>query len=83
MDYSIVGIFAGLFTTFSTIPQIYRVIKLKSAREISLMFTVSMATGIFLWTVYGILNRSLPIVLWNAVSLCLIGVLISAKIKYG
>ena len=83
MDYGIVGIIAGIFTTFSTVPQIYRVLKLKSAREISLLFTLSMAIGVFCWTLYGVLNHALPIILWNAVSFIFIGALIFAKLKYG
>ena len=82
MDYAIVGALAGIFTTFSTVPQIYRVLKLKSAREISLLFTVLLATGVSLWTLYGILNRAWPIILWNAISLGLIFTLILAKLRY-
>ena len=48
------GIVAGVFTTFAVVPQIIRVYKLKSAREISLIFTTSMLLGIVIWLVYGI-----------------------------
>ncbi len=68
MNYEILGFAAGVFTTFSLVPQIYRVYRLKSAREISLAFTLSMAFGNLLWLTYGILSGSLPIILWNIIS---------------
>ena len=83
MNYQFLGLIAGFFTTFSIVPQLYRVIKLKSAKEISLLFTVILAIGVFLWWVYGILIGSLPIILWNAISFCLICGLIVVKLKYG
>ena len=83
MNYEYLGLIAGVFTTFSIVPQLYRVIKLKSAKEISLLFTIILAIGVFLWWLYGILIGSLPIILWNAISFCLICGLIVVKLKYG
>ena len=34
------GFLAGVFSTLSIVPQIIRVFRLKSAREISMLFTV-------------------------------------------
>ncbi|MFC1865949.1 SemiSWEET family sugar transporter [Chloroflexota bacterium] len=83
MNYEFLGLIAGVFTTFSIVPQLYRVIKLKSAKEISLLFTIFLTFGIFLWLLYGILIESLPIIMWNAISFCLMCGLIMAKLKYG
>jgi MtN3 and saliva related transmembrane protein len=83
MNYEIIGFVAGIFTTFSLVPQLYRVLKLKSAREISLAFTLGMAIGNLLWLIYGIGSGLTPIIVWNAISLCLAGGLILAKMKYG
>ena len=82
-NYQIIGFVAGVFTTFSLVPQLYRVYKLKSAREISLAFTLCMAFGTLLWLTYGILSGSLPLILWNVISFCLAGVLIVAKSRFG
>ena len=83
MSYEILGLIAGVFTTFSLVPQLYRVLKLKSAREISLWFTVSMAFGNLLWLAYGALARLAPIILWNVISFLLAAGLVTAKLKYG
>ncbi len=83
MNYEILGLVAGVFTTFSLVPQLYRVIKLKSAREISLWFTLSMAVGNLLWLAYGVLGKLLPIIVWNLISFCLAAGLVITKLRYG
>ena len=83
MSYEILGFTAGVFTTFSLVPQLWRVIRLKSACEISLAFTVCMAFGNLLWLIYGLLSRLPPIILWNSISLAFAGGLVIAKFKYG
>ena len=83
MSYAILGFAAGVFTTFSLVPQLYRVVKLKSAQEISLAFTLCMAFGNLLWLIYGILSELAPVILWNVISLALASGLVIAKLKYG
>ena len=82
-SYEYLGIIAGVFTTFAVIPQIIRVYKLKSAREISLLFTSSMIIGIAIWLVYGIMLDLKSIVVWNSIGICLNSWLLFTKFKYG
>jgi len=77
------GIIAGIFTTFSTIPQIMRVYKLRSAREISLLFNASMLLGIVIWLIYGIVLGLVSIIIWNSIGIALNSWLLFAKLKYG
>jgi len=79
----ILGWIAGAIVTTSLIPQIIRVFKLKSAREISLVFTTLMFTGILLWLGYGIALGYLPVIVWNAIGTVLTAMLLAAKLKYG
>jgi MtN3 and saliva related transmembrane protein len=74
---------AGLLTTFAVIPQIIRVYKLKSAREISLLFNSFMVAGIAVWLVYGIIQGLFSIIIWNIIGVILNGWLLFAKLKYG
>ena len=83
MNWGILGLVAGLFTTFSLVPQLYRVLKLKSAREISLWFTAAMATGNLLWLAYGLALHLLPVIVWNVISFLLAVGLVGAKLRYG
>jgi MtN3 and saliva related transmembrane protein len=77
------GIFAGIFTTFAVVPQIMRVYKLKSAREISLIFTTSMLVGIVIWLAYGVVLKLYSIIAWNSIGIMLNSWLLFAKFKYG
>lgn len=77
------GFIAGAVATGSLIPQVVRIYKLKSAREISLLFTSLLLTGILLWLGYGIYFKLAPVILWNAVSTILLSLLLYAKLKYG
>ncbi len=77
------GFVAGALVTCSLIPQLIRVFKLRSAREISLLFTALLLTGIILWLAYGISFGLVPVILWNAIGAVLVALLVYAKLKYG
>jgi MtN3 and saliva related transmembrane protein len=77
------GIVAGIFTTFALVPQIMRVYKLKSAREISLVFTSCLLLGIIFWLIYGIILGLTSLIIWNSIGIVLNSWLLFAKLKYG
>jgi len=79
----ILGLVAGFFTTFAVVPQIMRVYKLKSAREISVIYNSTMLLGILIWLVYGIILGLVPIIVWNIIGALLVFLLLLAKLKYG
>jgi len=77
------GFVAGALITLGFIPQLIRVFKLKSAREISLLFNSSLLAGIILWLTYGIFLSLFPVILWNGIAAVLVAILLYAKLKYG
>ena len=77
------GFVAGALVTCSLIPQLIRVFRLRSAREISMLFTTLLLLGLILWLTYGVFFRLIPVILWNAVGIILVVVLLYAKLKYG
>ncbi len=79
----IMGILGGALMTGAMIPQVYRLFKLKSAREISFVFTLLFFVGTACWLTYGILFGLPPVIFWNAVSLVLAAGMLFAKVKYG
>ncbi len=79
----ILGYIGGTLTTLSFVPQLIRVLKLKSAHDISLLFTVSLLVGILFWLVYGIYFRLVPVILFNAVGGAFNAALLYTKLKYG
>jgi MtN3 and saliva related transmembrane protein len=78
-----IGLVAGALTTFSFIPQIIRVFKLKSAREISTLFNTLLLLGVLLWLTYGILLGLAPLIIWNAIGALFAVTLLYAKLRYG
>lgn len=84
MDYAEwFGFIAGALMTFGFLPQVIRVYRLKSAREISQPFTVLLLIGFFCWLAYGISFNLFPVILWNAIGAVLAVGLLYAKLKYG
>jgi MtN3 and saliva related transmembrane protein len=77
------GLLAGFLVTCSMIPQIIRVFKLRSAREISLIFTNALLLGLIAWLIYGLYLGLLPVIVWNAIGAALAATLLYAKLKYG
>ncbi len=77
------GLIGGILVTCSFIPQLIRVFKLKSAREISLIFTCLLLLGIIFWLAYGIYFGLPPVILWNSIGAVLVATLLGTKLKYG
>ena len=78
-----IGFVAGALVTLSLLPQLVRVLHLRSAREISTIFTVMLLVGIVCWLVYGVMLGLVPVIIWNAIGVIVVSLLLSAKIKYG
>jgi len=77
------GFVAGALVTCSLIPQLIHVFRLRSAREISMLFTTLLLLGLILWLAYGVSFQLVPVILWNAIGAILVAILLYAKLKYG
>ncbi len=86
MDFnyiSIIGLMAGTCTTMSFFPQVIKTIKSKETKDLSLSMYIVLATGILLWTVYGILINDIPVIIANGISFALAAIVLGLKLKYG
>ena len=79
----IFGLIGGALTSFGYVPQLIRILRLKSAKEISLPFTLSFLAGGICWLTYGVLQDLLPVILWNAAGILFLSILLYGKQKYG
>ena len=79
---NLIGFLAAACTTISFVPQLVRVWQLRSARVISLIMFSVFSCGVFLWLLYGILVRSVPIILANAISLALSLGILALKLRF-
>ena len=78
-----IGFLAGFLATAAFVPQVIRAWQTRSTRDLSLLTIVAFTAGICLWVVYGVLIGSLPIVIWNVVTLALNLGILSAKLRHG
>ncbi len=78
-----IGLIAGGLTTASYIPQVLRILRQRSARDISVWMFLALVTGLLLWAVYGVLIHSFPVIITNIISLLLAAAVIVLKKKYG
>jgi MtN3 and saliva related transmembrane protein len=80
---TMVGFIAGVLTTAAFIPQVVKVWKTRSARDISLGMYAILVSGIVLWLVYGLLLGSWPIILANILTLVLAVAILVMKLRFG
>lgn len=80
--YTLIGYFAALITSCSSIPQIVRIMRLRKSREVSLVMPVMLTAGITLWIVHGFLIRDIPLILSSFVSLIFSITTIYTIVKY-
>jgi MtN3 and saliva related transmembrane protein len=76
------GFVAAFCTTAAFVPQLMRVLKLRSAREISLPTFLMFSIGVFLWLLYGIYTGSKPVIASNLVTLVLSVSILILKLRY-
>jgi len=77
-----VGFVAAFLTTAAFVPQLLRVLRLRSAREISLPTFLMFSLGVFLWLIYGIYTGSKPVIASNVVTLVLSVSILVLKLRY-
>ncbi len=85
MNYltSVIGFLAAILTTVAFVPQILKIWRARSAKDISLGMYTAFTIGVALWLAYGILIDSWPIILANCVTLLLAGGVLVMKMKLG
>lgn len=79
---TVLGLVAASLTTFSFVPQLTRVVRTRSADDLSYGMFGAFSLGVLLWLVYGVLRGDLPVILSNAVTLALSVAILVLKIRY-
>jgi MtN3 and saliva related transmembrane protein len=84
MNYvSLIGFGAGVLCAIAYIPQILKILREKSAEDISLKTMLVLGTGLSLWVAFGVAKSDTPIIIGNAISLSLVMSVIILKFRYG
>lgn len=77
-----VGIFAGILTGISLLPQLLKIIREKEAEDLSLGMLVILMAGLAGWIWYGILKEDYPIIITNGFSLLVNTAIIILSARY-
>ena len=78
--FTIIGLIAATCTTISFLPQAIKTIKTKHTKDLSLAMYSILTLGIFLWLVYGILIKDLPLIIANVITVILTSTILILKI---
>ena len=81
IQIEIIGLIAAVLTTYSFMPQVYKIWKLKSSDGVSLSMYLFMFTGVVMWFFYGILIDSVAVISANLVAGILQLIIIYFKLK--
>ena len=79
---NLIGYAAATGTTISFLPQLIRVVRLRSAEDISLGMFLIFSAGTVLWLTYGLLSHSWPVAVANAVTLVLSMSILILKLRF-
>lgn len=83
LSVELIGSLAALITTLAWLPQILKILRERRTEDISLFTNAALATGIFLWLLYGLFIGSWPIIMANGVTFLFIATIIGLKLRYG
>jgi MtN3 and saliva related transmembrane protein len=81
LDYS--GYAAAVCTTSAYVPQVLRVWRTRSTKDISLKMFLVLVTGLSLWLTYGIWRGEMPLIIANGITLMLASTILYFKIRHG
>lgn len=63
----IIGYLGGIFIMVSFVPQVTKSYKTKSVGDLSLGMIVATLVGTVFWVIYGVLIRSMPVIIMNTI----------------
>ena len=78
----IIGLTATIVTTIAFLPQVIKVYKEKSAKDISYMSFIQLVLGASLWTIYGFMIGSIHVIISNAVVASCSALIIIGKVLF-
>jgi len=80
--WQVVGSAAATLTMFGFVPQIQKILKTHSAKDVSLPMLLQFSLGVTLWTLYGVHIKDNIVIFANIVSLTTLIIAIGLYFKY-
>jgi MtN3 and saliva related transmembrane protein len=78
----LVGYTAAILTTVAFFPQVLKSWRTRDLSGVSLAMYCLFTVGVALWLLYGVLLASRPVIIANAITLALAGVMLALKVKH-
>jgi MtN3 and saliva related transmembrane protein len=83
MDFVIaLGLFGAVLTTISLLPQLIKTFKTRSTKDISTSMLALLGAAFFVWLIYGVLIKDIPLIIANSFALTQDLIILSFKIIY-
>ena len=76
------GYFAAFLTTIAFLPQLIRILKARSADDVSLTMIVMFIVGLIFWIIYGWETKAIPVLIANIITLILNCSILILKLSY-
>jgi MtN3 and saliva related transmembrane protein len=76
------GLVAGVVSTFASAPQLIKILRTRSAADVSLAMFVMALAGTVLWGAYGWLKDAPSILFWNSVAFFQFVAIIVLKVRH-
>ena len=67
--WTLIGVSAACLTMFGFLPQIIKVIKTRSVKDVSFVMIVQFSLGVSLWAAYGLYLKDNIIIIANTITL--------------
>jgi MtN3 and saliva related transmembrane protein len=77
------GFVAAFCTTAAYVPQVVRIWRTRSTKDISLGMFLVMTFGLVFWLIYGFSIGSLPVIVCNGATLVMTATILVLKLRHG
>lgn len=78
--FETIGYLATTLTTICSIPQLYKILKTKDSKSVSLNMYIIMTIGYALWIVYGVYIKSYQMMIGNSIGTAILLVILTIKL---
>ena len=79
---NIVGAAGGIVSSVTFLPQVIKIWKTKSAKDLSMGTLLFLVLNVSLWLLYGILTNLYPIIITNAIVLSMVFTMLYFKLTF-
>ncbi len=79
---TVIGLLAAVLSTASLFPQLLKIWRTRSTKDISVRMYALLTAGVFIWFIYGLLLQDIPIIAANLIAFIQALIIYILKMKY-